>query len=129
MKVYIAGPVQAHPAPENVREVIKAESGSIEWVDPLEHEVQAESINEIIDIDIELVESCDAIFLYWPPGIMSWGAASELYHATRIEGKPAVVWQTGPLDPALDKVPEWLSGLSDKIVGDVGEGIECLYDL
>lgn len=125
-KAYIAGAMTEHPAPEIVRENIKEEQvDGIEWIDPMDHE--AGEPQEIIDIDIDLIRGCDAIFVYWNPEIGSWGAPSELYHATQIEEIPAVVWQCESID--RDRVIPWLDGMADTIEYEKSSAIQALEDI
>lgn len=127
MKVYIAGAVQQHPSPEVIREEIKSHANDrIVWIDPLDYE-PSDNPQELIDVDIELVGDSDGILVYWVPELATWGTAAELYHATQIEDKPAVVWQVGALEPDYDAIPEWLEGMSDAIVTMLDDAIDVLY--
>jgi len=93
INVYLAGPLSDYDDAPETHDRIKntCHIEDVNFVDPLKLEPEFASGWEMIRKDLGAVEDVDAVFVYWPGRVESWGTMAEIHHALGVS-TPVVIW-------------------------------------
>jgi nucleoside 2-deoxyribosyltransferase len=119
MKVYLCGPINGCTDAECNDWRSYAKSRLPDTLDPMRRDYrgrEAESVNEIVELDKVDVDDCDAVIANCPKP--SVGTSMEVFLAWQL-GKTVVVVASAPVSP-------WLRYHSDQVFATIKEAIDWL---
>lgn len=94
-----------------------------DWIDPLDFEVNLDDPEDVVKTDLAAVERVDALFVYYVPGVESWGTPMEVKHAGEV-GTPVVTYQTDETDRS-----PWLDYWGGHITRDLQDALSALSNV
>ena len=127
----MAGPIQhVNDYGKGWRNRLKQDFPGIDWVDPLEKYNNQQSVDDInaewsdeqiVDEDLELIKSCDAVLVHWQE-VPSCGTPMEIVYAREMYHIPVIV-QTTVEDPS-----PWLTAHANAVVPTFHGAVEAIID-
>lgn len=114
-RVYLAGPINETDECVRWREdIISAtNTDSVEYVNPLDLEVDLEDPEDIVKTDLRAIRECDAMILHYEPGVETWGTPMEAFAAKSSFETTVIVW-LDRYDGKVEELPKWLQFVADE---------------
>lgn len=123
-RVYMAGAItHCDNYGYNWRDFVTATYSAVEWVNPLDKELDILMDYQVKEDDLRMLDSCDGMLMFVETDIHQWGTPQEQYHA-HLTGVPVVIIYTGD----RSDLSAFCTADGDYIATSIEEGVEVLYE-
>lgn len=124
-RIYLAGPINHASNPSRWRNDIEGatNTNSVEYINPLDLEVDLDDPEDIVQTDLKAIQECNAMIIHHEPGIEHWGTPMEAFVASESDLDIHIVTWLDSYDASVDELSPWLQYVTDDFVRTGREAI------
>lgn len=114
--IYLAGPINHASDPHRWRNDIEGatNANNVEYINPLDLEVDLDNPEDIVRTDLGELKRCDAMIIHHEPGVEQWGTPMEAFAASESDLDIHIITWIDDYDGDKDNLSPWLHYVTDQ---------------